>query len=146
MATHASRNTTTGLTFEELISMEKSNGGINVTKHNLYTYLEKQKVDWKTIISKKLLPDEAYIDPIAKTFHIYEKKYQETAGSCDEKPQTCAFKIWEYRRLAAALNIPAENVTYTYILSKWFNDPRYRDMLEYIRSVDGCDYILTEVA
>lgn len=143
--THASRNTTTGLTFEELINMEKENGGINVSKHNLYRYLKQQHIDWKKIISKKLLPDEAYIDPVAKTFHIYEKKYQQTAGSCDEKPQTCAFKIWEYRRLAAALGIPAENVTYTYILSKWFNNPCYKDMLEFIHMIDGCDYIITEM-
>ena len=33
MATHASRNTTTGLMFEDTISMARE--GINLTKHNL---------------------------------------------------------------------------------------------------------------
>ena len=42
MSTHASRNTTTGLVFEDTISMARD--GINLTKHNLYKYLSKKKL------------------------------------------------------------------------------------------------------
>lgn len=38
----------------------------------------------------------------------------------------------------------ANKVTYTYLLSSWFSKLKYKDMLEYIKSVPGCDYILLE--
>ena len=134
--THASRNTTTGLKFEEQVKINTT--GINLTKHNLYRYMDKQGIKWKDIISKKLLPDEAYFDTDSKELKIYEKKYQQTAGSADEKPQTCAFKIYQFKKIAKAIG--AEKVTYTYLLSEWFAKPEYKDMLEYIKSVEGCDY------
>lgn len=144
MATHASRDTTTGLTFETMVHAAKVNG-IDVTKHKLYTYFKEHNIDWKAAISKQLLPDEAYFDPENKTLQIFEKKFQQTNGSCDEKPQTCGFKIWEFRKLGQLLGVSPENVTYTYILSQWFKDPRYKDMLDYIKATDGCDYIIAEV-
>lgn len=138
--THASRNTTTGLKFEETV--KTTTDGINLTKHNLYKYLDKLGIDWKTLISKKLLPDEAYFNPITKEFIVYEKKFQQTAGSADEKPQTCGFKIHQFRKIGKAIG--AEKVSYTYLLSQWFAKPEYKDMLEYIKSTDGCDYKIME--
>ena len=137
MATHASRDTTTGLIFEEKIHMEQI--GINITKNKLYQYLTSKNINYLDYISRKLLPDEAYYDEKNKKITIYEKKYQQTEGSCDEKPQTCAFKIYEYKKLFSALGIT--DVTYTYIFSDWFKHPKYKDMLDYIRSVEGCNYI-----
>lgn len=99
--THASRDTTTGLNFEKQIVIK--NDSICLTKNNLYKYLEKNGIDWTTILSRKLLPDEAYYNPTTKEFSIYEKKYQQTEGSANEKPQTCGFKIWEYKSLVAQL-------------------------------------------
>ena len=137
MATHASRNTTTGLLFEEKVHMEQI--GEDISKHALYRFLKDKGVDWKDYLSKKLLPDEAYFDEENNRVIIYEKKYQQTAGSADEKPQTCAFKIYQFRRLFAALGIT--DVQYIYIFNDWFKKPEYKDMLDYIKSVDGCDYI-----
>jgi hypothetical protein len=137
MATHASRNTTTGLLFEEKVHME--NTGKNISKHALYRFLADKGVDWTQYISKKLLPDEAYYDDVNNRVIIYEKKYQQTEGSADEKPQTCAFKIYEFRKLFSAIGIT--DVSYIYVFNDWFTKPQYKDMLEYIKSVDGCDYI-----
>lgn len=138
--THASRDTTTGLLFEERVKIQEN--GISVTKHELYRHLKSKGIDYTTLISKKLLPDEAFIDLENSRLVIYEKKFQQTAGSADEKPQTCAFKIWEYKKIAAALGL--KDVTYTYIFNEWFKKPEYKDMLEYIKSVDGCDYFFWE--
>ena len=138
--THASRNTTTGLLFEEKVKLNKK--GIDLTKHNLYRFLKDKNIDYKEIISKKLLPDEAYYNEEEKTLYIYEKKFQQTSGSADEKPQTCAFKIFQFRKIGKAIG--AERVFYTYIFNDWFKKPEYRDMLEYIKSVDGCDYVFEE--
>ena len=46
--------------------------------------------------------------------HILEIKFQEVAGSTDEKLQTCDFKIKQYRKLLSRLNI---EVKYIYILN-----------------------------
>ena len=137
--THASRDTSTGLKFEEYITIKSE--GICLTKNNLYKYLKDNNIDWTSILSRKLLPDEAYYNPNTKEFSIYEKKYQQTEGSADEKPQTCGFKIWEYIKIGYAIG--AEKVTHTYLLSSWFAQDKYRDMLNYIRTeVEDCDYII----
>lgn len=138
--THASRNTTTGLAFEEKVRIQ--NSGIDVTKHELYRYLLSKGIKWQDLLSKKLLPDEAYIDIDNSCLVVYEKKFQQTAGSADEKPQTCAFKIFQYRKIAKALGL--KDVTYTYIFNDWFKRAEYRDMLDYIKSVEGCDYFFWE--
>ena len=136
--THATRDTTTGLTWENLVSF--TNKGIDISKHKLYQFLKDRGVEWQDIISKKLLPDEAYFDEESKSVMIYEKKFQQTQGSADEKPQTCAFKIQQFRKLFAPLGIT--DVSYIYVFNDWFEKPEYRDMLNYIKSVDGCDYII----
>lgn len=53
MATHASRNTSTGFTFENTVTV--ANEGINLTKHNLYKYLSKRGIDYTKLISKKII-------------------------------------------------------------------------------------------
>lgn len=165
MAAHASRDTTTGLKFEERVYI--GGKGIDLSKENLRKYIEKLFPDslfslshvtqWnrdkekfakgvQPILSKELKPDEAYFNPELLTLKVYEKKTQHGNGSADEKLQTCAFKIAQYRKIAKYLGVPSENVTFTYILDKWFNDPKYKDTLDFIRTVDGCDYIIMEVA
>lgn len=105
-------------------------------KHGLYKYLESRGVDYRQHISKKLLPDEAVYVLCNNTLFVIEIKFQEVAGSVDEKLQTCDFKKKQYKKLMAPLNIEVE---YIYILSKWFEKPEYKDTLDYIISV-GCQY------
>ena len=140
MATYASRDTSTGLKFEELVSAKGK--GIDLSKHNLYRFLKSKDIDWTDFLSRKLLPDEAYWDETTQTLSIFEKKYQENEGSADEKPQTCGFKILQFKKIGKALG--AKKVSYTYIFNDWFKHPRYKDMLDYINSVDGCGYIFSE--
>ncbi|MGN1058409.1 MAG: PD-(D/E)XK nuclease superfamily protein [Candidatus Avelusimicrobium sp.] len=101
-------------------------------KHAFYKFLEEKGIDWKTIISKKLLPDDAIFVIIKNTLYIIEVKFQQVAGSVDEKLQTCDFKRKQYQKLLSQLNIDVE---YIYILSDWFRKPEYRDVLNYIHSV-----------
>ena len=140
MTTHATRDTTTGLNFEKRVSCKRN--GFDLTKYKLYSYLKEKGLNWKDILSRKLLPDEAYFNPETKELSVFEKKFQQTSGSADEKPQTCAFKIWQFRKIGKAIG--AEKVTYTYIFNDWFKQPIYKDMLEYIESVPGCGYIFAE--
>jgi hypothetical protein len=134
------RDTSTGLSFEKKVHIQ--NNGLNLSKYNLYSYLKKKGVDWSKYLSKRLLPDEAYLDEDSKIFIVYEKKYQQTPGSADEKPQTCAFKIHQFKKLMKSIGV--ENVKYIYIFNDWFKKPEYKDMLEYIKSVEGCDYLFEE--
>ena len=140
MATTASRNTMTGFYFEDIATVKHN--GINVSKHALYRFLDSRGIKWEDILSRKLLPDEAYWNEETKTLSVFEKKYQQIEGSADEKPQTCGFKIQQFKKIGKAIG--AETVTYTYIFNDWFKQPRYKDMLEYIESVDGCGYIFFE--
>ena len=111
-------------------------------KNKLYkNLLEPNNIDYSEIISKKLLPDEAILILKDKTLFIIEIKFQEVAGSVDEKLQTCDFKNRQYKKLLAPLNI---SVKYVYVLSDWFKDPRYKDFLGYARSV-GCYYFFNEL-
>lgn len=105
-------------------------------KYGLYKYLELEGVDWRKIISKRLLPDEAIYVIVRNTLYVIEMKYQEVGGSVDEKLQTCDFKKKQYKKLMAPLNIEVE---FIYILSDWFRKPEYKDTLDYIISV-GCQY------
>ncbi len=148
-------NTITGLKFErgrDILSILSNVKGYSVKgniifylgkevarsyrKHSLYKFLESQGVDYKKIISKKLLPDEALYVIVKNTLFVIEMKYQEVTGSVDEKLQTCDFKKKQYKKLMAPLNIEVE---YIYILSNWFRKPEYKDVLDYIISVD-CQY------
>jgi hypothetical protein len=110
--------------------------GAIFVKNSLYKYLEKQGVNWKDYLSKRLLPDDSIYVILNNTFYIIECKYQQVPGSVDEKLQTCDFKKKQYKRLLAALNFEVE---YIYILNEWFKKPEYKDVLAYIHSV-GCDY------
>ncbi|MCP5175025.1 MAG: hypothetical protein H6996_07970, partial [Moraxellaceae bacterium] len=65
-------------------------------KHDFYKFLSEQKVNWQAIISKKLLPDDALLVIVRETLFIIEVKYQQVAGSVDEKLQTCDFKRKQY--------------------------------------------------
>ncbi len=149
-------NTKTGLVFEgevdflTFLSKQKNYSvrGIHVyykskeiavsfKKYGLYKYLSSKGIDYKKYISKRLLPDDAIYVIINNTFFILEVKFQSGAGSVDEKLQTCDFKIKQYRKLLAILNVEVE---FIYILNDWFNKPEYKDTLDYIISIKGCSY------
>ena len=98
-------------------------------KHELYRYLDSVGINSNDILSKRLLPDDAIYVISKNTVFIIEVKYQEVAGSVDEKLQTCGFKLSQYKKLFAPLN---HNVEYIYILNDWFKKPEYKDTLNYI--------------
>jgi hypothetical protein len=50
----------------------------------------------------------------SKTLFIIEVKYQQVAGSVDEKLQTCDFKRKQYLKLVRSLELKVE---YVYVLS-----------------------------
>lgn len=148
-------NTITGLNFEretDILELLKSKPGYKVEgniifyeekevarsfrKNSLYVYLASKGLDYKNYLSKKLLPDEALYVIVNNTLFIIEVKFQQVAGSVDEKLQTCDFKRKQYAKLLAPLNVEVE---YIYILSDWFMAPAYKDVLDYIISV-GCQY------
>lgn len=105
-------------------------------KHGFYRFLENIGVDWKSILSKQLLPDNCIYVIINNTMFIIECKFQQVEGSVDEKLQTCDFKKKQYQKLLSRANIEVE---YIYLLNDWFRKPKYQDVLDYIISVN-CQY------
>lgn len=110
-------------------------------KHDFYRFLEEEDIDSKQILSKKLLPDDALLVIVRETLFIIEVKYQQVAGSVDEKLQTCDFKRKQYLKLVSPLGLKVE---YVYVLSDWFKKPEYKDVLDYIHSVN-CHYKFNEL-
>jgi hypothetical protein len=159
-------NTHTGLNFEKKVdftdllrgirgySVKKSsnNAGSEVyfnetlvarcfKKYAFYNFLEENGINWKAIISKRLLPDDALLVIIRETLFIIEVKYQQVTGSVDEKLQTCDFKRKQYLKLVKSLELKVE---YVYVLNDWFKKPEYKDVLDYINSVN-CHYKFNEL-
>ncbi|MDD5085988.1 MAG: hypothetical protein PHE61_08145 [Candidatus Omnitrophica bacterium] len=159
-------NTQTGLNFERKVDFQKlieaipgyevkkvlGKAGMGVffegkliarcfRKHDFYQFLSESGIDWKSLISKKLLPDDALLVIVRETLFIIEVKYQQVAGSVDEKLQTCDFKRKQYLKLVSVLGLKVE---YVYVLSDWFKKPEYKDVLEYIHSVN-CHYRFNEL-
>ncbi|MCX7940739.1 MAG: hypothetical protein N2555_03070 [Endomicrobia bacterium] len=110
-------------------------------KYEFYKFLEENNIDWKKIISKKLLPDDSILVIIRDTLFIIEVKYQQVSGSVDEKLQTCDFKRKQFLKLVTPLGLRVE---YVYVLSDWFKKPEYKDVLDYIQSVN-CHYVFNEI-
>ena len=106
-------------------------------KHEFYSsFLKKLDIDWTQYISKKLLPDDSIFVIKKNTVYIIECKHQQVNGSVDEKLQTCDFKKKEYKKLLSKANLDVE---YIYLLDDWFRNAKYKDVLDYIHSVN-CDY------
>lgn len=82
------------------------------------------------ILSKKINPDAFILNSETKTLHIFEKKWQQTSGSVDEKIQTAPFKVEMFSKLLKQFGI---SVTYNYILSSFFTSASYRNVKEYYR-------------
>ncbi len=116
--------------------------GIIAPKHLFYKcILEPEGVDWRNYISKRLLPDEAFLNFTNNTIYIIEKKFQHDSGSVDEKLQTCDFKKKQYQKLFS--DTPYD-VEYLYVCNDWFTQPCYRDVHQYIESV-GCHIFFNEI-
>jgi hypothetical protein len=120
----------------DFVLVQEEKVGQLMEKAKLYRFLEGAGVDWTKLVSSRLLPDEACFSSRSQTVTIVEKKWQEVGGSVDEKLQTCGFKIRQYRKLFQPIDV---EVKYVYLLNDWFAQPRYADVLQYIREV-GADF------
>lgn len=105
-------------------------------KHSFYDFLREEGVAWEKQIACRLLPDDALLVIVRETLFIIEVKFQQVPGSVDEKLQTCDFKRKQYQKLVNPLELKVE---YVYVLSEWFRDKKYKDVLDYIQSVN-CHY------
>lgn len=121
---------------------DKQQIGMSVPQKQLYTYfLNLRGIYYEDYNSKEWRPDEAFINFTNNTVYIIEKKFQNCAGSVDEKLPGCHFKKLEYQKLFNPLNI---DVVFIYILNDWFLDKRYHDTLDYIEYM-GCYYFYNEI-
>lgn len=108
-----------------------------LNNNSIYKYLKDEYgLEYRKVVSRKLLPDNSIFVLSKNTFFIIECKTQSRSGSVDEKLQTCDFKKKQWKKILAVMNCEIE---YIYLLSKWFNKPEYKDVLDYIHSV-GCSY------
>lgn len=114
--------------------------GYSKSKRAFVRFMEDWHVDLN-VNSDILLPDDAFINVRNETVYIIEKKFQSVAGSVDEKLQTCLYKRRQYYKLVSQIGY---DIAYTYILSDWFKQSKYYDVLKYIEEV-GCYYFFNEL-
>lgn len=102
-------------------------------QYGLYRLLQALGIEWSDHCSKKYLPDDAIIwlagDSPAAIF--FEKKFQMSAGSVDEKVSNGMGKHHALSGLMLALNIQRKDFYYEYILSTFFRHKRYNDVRQY---------------
>lgn len=110
-------------------------------KSQFYTFLEEHGIDWRDHLTKKLLPDDSLLVIVRETLFIIEIKFQMVEGSVDEKLQTCDFKRKQYLKMVHGLGLKVE---YVYVLNEWFKNPKYKNVLDYIHSVN-CHYKFDEL-
>lgn len=124
-------------------TLHDTNGvrGLLFKKGDLYKFLRRERVDYRRILSKKLLPDNVFLNYGNKTAYIIEVKYQVTSGSVDEKLQTCDYKRRQYLKLFAPIGYQVE---FAYVLNSWFKKEEYRDTMSYIEET-GCRYFIREI-
>lgn len=154
-------NTITGLHFEKKVNLSSALNkipGYEVKGDNIYynkekiavlygknkfykNFLEPQNVDYGNYISYKMFPDEALYNIKQKKFYIIEIKFQQVSGSVDEKLQSCDFKKKQYLKLLSSIDVEVE---FGYILNDWYEQYKYKDVLEYINSV-GCFYYFSKI-
>lgn len=119
--------------------------GIVISKNGFYQHFdllkkENQEPIWKKYISKKLYPDDAFINFIDETLYIIEKKYQGGGGSVDEKLQTFQFKIYEFKKFLPIMT-GIESIKYYYVTNDFFDNEKYKDIKEYIK-LNGSDIFI----
>ena len=153
-------NTVTGIKFErgrDILSILENTAGYSVKsnivyysgkevarsyrQYGLYKYLESQNIDYKKIISKRLLPDEALYVIVNNTLFIIEMKFQEDSRFVYEDLQTCRFKKIQFTKL---LDKKGMNLEYIYFLDNHFKHSKYKDILDYVHEV-GCHYFFEEL-
>ena len=80
---------------------------------------------------KSLQPDECFINDDNKIIYILEKKFQQCAGSVDEKIQTAIFKKEYYEE-----QYPGYTIEYAYVLSDWFKSNKYQPEMRFLKKYD----------
>jgi hypothetical protein len=111
-------------------------------KYDFYRFIEESEINWQKMLSRKLLPDDAMLVIVQEAFFIIEVKYQQMTESIDdEELLLCDFKRKQYLKLVAPLGLKVE---YVYVLNDWFKKPEYKDVLDYIHSVN-CHYKFNEL-
>ncbi len=111
-------------------------------KNHFYKlFLNPLGVDEKELLSKKLLPDGVLVNLTSNEVFIIEKKFQEGAGSVDEKLQTCDFKLKQYQKLLEGTQYTGH---FIFLLNGFFEKRVYDDVKSYIGSV-GCQYFINEL-
>jgi len=110
-----------------------------ISGHRLYDYLMAKALDdrssWEMPLSRRMIPDEAFVNYLDRTLYVLEKKTMNVSGSVDEKLGAFPYVIRRYKKLVSGFQIHGKplKVKYIYLLDSYFftNRDDYRDLYEY---------------
>jgi hypothetical protein len=151
------RTNASGLRFERQTSIAKalSEAGLQVIERELfidgqlyasflpqyalYDFLEEHGVDWRDHVSSKNKPDECLFIYHLNQFLIVEKKFQEVEGSVDIKLAAGHYLMRRYSKLASTIGASVKMI---YLLSEFFQAPKYKDIIDYMQEMGIIVYFL----
>ena len=117
------------------------------TRASFWNYLKSQGFSYRRspspgiwfegreIWSARIYPDEAILDHATNTVYFFEKKWQQSEGSVDEKLRTVAYRNEYYNAILPLIGINFGGESF--VLSEWFRRPKYRSPLDFARR-NGC--------
>ena len=101
-----------------------------------YTFFE----TYKGITSRRNDPDAVVV--VGNVIHIVEMKFQSEGHDTQYALLPyCDFKKRQYQKLVSGTDY---KIKYHYLLSENMNNPKNRDVFQYIEDV-GCDYYFEEI-
>lgn len=106
--------------------------GTLLPQYKFYEFLEEHEVDWREHVSSQNKPDECIFLHRKNEFVIIEKKFQEVSGSVDIKLAAGHFLLLRYSKLAATIGATVRMI---YVLSDFFQAPKYKDIIDYMREM-----------
>lgn len=105
-------------------------------------YMEISGIDWARMAATMSLPDCAIVVHHSKAlFLVFIKEDAASEGHDSEALPVCDYERRHYNKLLAPLGLKVE---YVYLLGKWFEKPKHRDVLDYIHSVN-CHYMFNQI-
>jgi hypothetical protein len=106
---------------------------------DFYSFLKESKVNWRKLISMKMVQDFVLLIVSDNVLFVGDTSVRRPRD--EEELMLCDFKRKQYQKLVTPLGLKVE---YVFVLSDWFKKPEYKDVLDYINSVN-CHYKFNEL-
>jgi len=115
--------------------------GRYLKNNEFYRFLKEEGVQWNKIISEKIEYQSIFILIKEKNIYHILLLNEDSPDFVEEKLMLSDFEKKQTEKLVKPLGLKLE---YVYVLNDWFKKKEYKDVLDYIESVN-CHYKFNEL-